>query len=114
MADQLGRRTLLRCGAACALAACGKFVDEPVAIEAGTPARNLLSVPMGRMPELAQAGGNLLPHVDARDFLRRRVSVLGADNRLGGPRAYGAYCPHSGCQGAGGGRGDSRGWPLQL
>src|SRR2546426_5651894 len=98
MGNDLGRRVLLRCGAACALAACGKFVDEPVAIEAGTPARNLLSVPMGRMPELAQAGGSLLLHVDASDFLGRRVSVLVANTSSEGLRAYDAYCPHSGCE----------------
>src|SRR5437870_4795376 len=57
MGNDLGRRVLLRCGAACALAACGKFVDEPVAIETGAPARGLLSVPMARMPELTRAGG---------------------------------------------------------
>src|SRR5436190_2104637 len=98
MADPLGRRTLLRCGAACALAACGKFVDEPVAIEAGTPAKGLLTVPMGRMPELAQTGGSVLLHVDATDFLGRRVSVLVANTTSEGLRAYGAYCPHSGCE----------------
>src|SRR6266850_62270 len=99
MADGLGRRTLLRCGAACALAAgCGKFVDEPVAIEAGTPNKNLLSVPMARMPELGQPGGSVLLHANAVDFLGRRVSVLVANTSSEGLRAYGAYCPHSGCE----------------
>jgi len=98
MADELGRRTLLRCGAACALAACGKFVDEPVAIEAGTPAKGLLSLPVARVPELSQAGGSVLLHVDAADFLGRRVSVLVANTTSQGLRAYGAYCPHSGCE----------------
>src|SRR6267142_5100254 len=99
MADGLGRRTLLRCGAACALAAgCGKFVDEPVAIEAGTPNKNLLSVPMARMPELGQSGGSVLLHANAVDFLGRRVSVLVANTSSEGLRAYGAYCPHSGCE----------------
>src|SRR5689334_17251133 len=99
MADGLGRRTLLRCGAACALAAgCGKFVDEPVAIEVGAPTRNLLSVPIGRLPELSRAGGSVLLHADASDFLGRRVSVLVANTTSQGLRAYGAYCPHSGCE----------------
>src|SRR3954470_23431031 len=98
MADQLGRRALLRCGAACALAACGKFVDQPVAVEVGTPARNLLAVPMERLPELSQAGGSVLLHVDATDFLGHRVSVLVANTTSEGLRAYGAYCPHSGCE----------------
>ena len=98
MSDQLGRRALLRCGAACALAACGKFVDEPVAIEVGAPARNLLAVPAARLPELSRAGGSVLLHVDATDFLGRRVSVLVANTTSEGLRAYGAYCPHSGCE----------------
>ena len=99
MADDLGRRALLRCGAACALAAsCGKFVDEPIAIEAGTPAKGLLSVPMARMPELSRAGGSILLHVNASDFVGRRVSVLVANTTSQGLRAYGAYCPHSGCE----------------
>lgn len=98
MADDLGRRALLRCGAACALAACGKFVDEPVAIEAGTPVKNLLSMPMARVPELSQAGGSVLLRVNATDFLGRRVSVLVANTTSEGLRAYGAYCPHSGCE----------------
>src|SRR6266850_4629147 len=98
MGNDLGRRTLLRCGAACALAACGKFVDEPVAIQVGRPAKNLLSVPMTRMPELARAGGSVLLHADANDFLGRRVSVLVANTTSEGLRAYGAYCPHSGCE----------------
>jgi len=50
MGNDLGRRVLLRCGAACALAACGKFVDEPVAIQVGVPSKGLLSVPTARMP----------------------------------------------------------------
>jgi cytochrome b6-f complex iron-sulfur subunit len=98
MADDLGRRALLRCGAACALAACGKFVDEPVAIEAGTPAKGLLSLPMARMPELARSGGSVLLRVNATDFLGRRVSVLVANTTSQGLRAYGAYCPHAGCE----------------
>jgi len=98
MADDLGRRALFGCGAACALAACGKFVDEPVAIEAGTPVRNLLSVPMARVPELARPGSSILLHVDATDFLGRRVSVLVANTTSQGLRAYGAYCPHAGCE----------------
>src|SRR5215475_9841368 len=98
MADNLGRRTLLRCGAACALAACGKFVDEPVAIEAGAPNKNQLTVPMARMPELSEKGGSVLLHVDASDFLGRRISVLVANTTSEGLRAYGAYCPHSGCE----------------
>lgn len=99
MTDDLGRRALLRCGAACALAsACGKFVDEPVAIEAGAPTRNLLSLPVARAPELSRAGGSVLLHVNATDFLGRRVSVLVANTTSQGLRAYGAYCPHSGCE----------------
>ena len=98
MADDLGRRALLRCGAACALAACGKFVDEPVAIEAGTPNKGLLSVPMLRMPELGRTGGSVLLHVNSTDFLGRRVSVLVANTTSQGLRAYGAYCPHAGCE----------------
>ena len=79
MADDLSRRALLRCGAACALAACGKFVDQPVAIEAGAPTKGLLSVPTARIPELASAGGSVLLHLDATDFLGRPVSVLVAN-----------------------------------
>lgn len=98
MADDLGRRALFRCGAACALAACGKFVDEPVAIEAGAPVKGLLSVPMARMPELARAGGSILVRVNATDFIGRRVSLLIANTTSQGLRAYGAYCPHAGCE----------------
>src|SRR5258705_11855271 len=98
MSDNLGRRTLLRCGAACALAACGKFVDEPVAIEAGAPSKNLVAVPMARIPELSQAGGSVLLHVAASDFLGRRISVLVANPSSQGLRAYGAYVPHSRCE----------------
>ncbi|HXL20251.1 MAG TPA: Rieske (2Fe-2S) protein, partial [Streptosporangiaceae bacterium] len=99
MADGLGRRTVLRCGAACALAAaCGKFVDEPVAIEAGAPSGGLLSIPMARVPELSQTGGSVLLHADATDFVGRRVSVLVANTTSQGLRAYGAYCPHAGCE----------------
>src|SRR4051812_35954660 len=99
MSDCLGRRDLLRCGAACAIAAgCGKFVPESVAIEAGAPSRGLLSVPTARMPELAQTGGSVLLHVDAPDFLGRRISVLVANTPSEGLRAYGAYCPHAGCE----------------
>src|SRR4051812_20605608 len=99
MGDDLGRRALLRCGAACALAAsCGKFVDEPVAIEAGTPAKGLLLLPIARTPELSRTGGSVLLHVNATDFLGRRVSVLVANTTSQGLRAYDAYCPHSGCE----------------
>ena len=99
MTDELGRRALLRCGAACAAAAaCGKFVDEPLAIEVGAPLKNLLSVPMARLPELARPGGSVLLHVDAADVLGRRVSILVANTTSQGMRAYGAYCPHSGCE----------------
>lgn len=98
MVDDLGRRTLLRCGAACAVAACGKFVDEPVAVEAGAPVKGLLSVPTARLPELARPGGSVLLHVNATDFLGRRVSVLVANTTSEGLRAYGAYCPHAGCE----------------
>ncbi|HEX9578547.1 MAG TPA: Rieske (2Fe-2S) protein [Myxococcales bacterium] len=98
MADDLGRRALLRCGAACAVAACGKFVDEPVAIEAGAPVKGLLSVPMARVPELARQGGSVLLRANASDFLGRRVSVLVANTTSQGLRAYGAYCPHAGCE----------------
>jgi len=92
------RRALLRCGAACALAACGKFVDEPIAIQVGAPANGLLSVPVARIPELTSAGGSLLLHADASDFLGRRVSVAVANTTSQGLRAYGAYCPHAGCE----------------
>src|SRR5438067_13319503 len=99
MADDPGRRTVLGCGAACALsAACGKFVDEPVAIEAGTPVKNLLSVPIARMPELAQKGGSVILHVNASDDSGRRVAVLVANTSSQGLRAYDAYCPHAGCE----------------
>jgi Rieske Fe-S protein len=99
MSDGLGRRDLLRCGAACALAAgCGKWVKEPVAIEAGAPTKGVLSVPTARIPELSQAGGSVLLHADAVDFIGRRVSVLVANTTSQGLRAYGAYCPHAGCE----------------
>src|SRR6266850_6575356 len=98
MGNDLGRRTLLRCGAACALAACGKFVDEPVAIQVGVPSKGLLSVPTARMPELSRTGGSILLHSEARDFIGRTVSVLVANTSSQGLRAYGAYCPHSGCE----------------
>ncbi|HEY4730968.1 MAG TPA: Rieske 2Fe-2S domain-containing protein [Myxococcales bacterium] len=98
MGNDLGRRALLRCGAACALAACGKFVDEPVAIQVGAPSKGLLSVPTARMPELSRTGGSILLHSDARDFIGRTVSVLVANTSSQGLRAYGAYCPHSGCE----------------
>ena len=99
MADDLGRRAVLKCGAACAMAAaCGKFVDEAVAIEVGAPSKGLLSVPLERMPELAQEGGSILLHVNAQDFLGRRVSVLVANTTSEGLRAYDAYCPHAGCE----------------
>jgi Rieske Fe-S protein len=114
MADDLGRRALIRCGAACALAACGKFVEEPAAIEAGAPVRNLLSVPMARMPELARPGGSILLHVNSTDFLGRRVSVLVANTTSQGLRAYGAYCPHAGCEVAWVDREDSVVCPCHL
>ncbi len=98
MGNDLGRRALLRCGAACALAACGKFVDEPVAIQTGAPVKGLLSVPMARMPELTSPGGSVILHADAGDFLGRRVSVLVANTTSVGLRAYDAYCPHAGCE----------------
>jgi Rieske Fe-S protein len=99
MADDLGRRALLRCGAACAVAAaCGKFVDEPVGIEAGTPTKGLLSLPMARAPELSMTGGSVLLRLNATDFLGRRVSVLVANTTSEGLRAYNAYCPHAGCE----------------
>src|SRR5438445_279678 len=98
MGDDLGRRALLGCGAACALAACGKWVDEPVAIEAGAPVKGLLNVPMARLPELAKPGGSVLLHAEANDFLGRRVSVMVANTTSQGLRAYGAYCPHAGCE----------------
>src|SRR5437879_12821887 len=87
MGNDLGRRALLRCGAACALAACGKFVDEPVAIVVGAPSKGLLSVPMARLPELTRAGGDVLLHADAFDFLGRPVSVLVANTSSQGLRA---------------------------
>src|SRR5258708_37903509 len=114
MADDLGRRALFRCGAVCALAACGKFVDETTAIEAGAPVRNLLSVPMARMPELARPGGSVLLHVSSTDFLGRRVSVLVANTTSQGLRAYGAYCPHAGCEVAWVDREDSVGGHCHL
>ena len=64
----------------------------------GAPASGLLSVPMARMPELTRAGGSVLLHADASDFLGRRVSVLVANTTSEGLRAYGAYCPHAGCE----------------
>src|SRR5258708_13860657 len=114
MADDLGRRAVFRCGAAGALAGCGKFVEEPAAIEAGAPVRNLLSVPTARMPELAQPGGSILLHADATDFLGRRVSVLVANTTSQGLRAYGAYCPHAGCEVAWVDREDSVVCPCHL
>src|SRR5258708_38608233 len=98
MGDDLGRRALLSCGAACALAACGKWVDEPIAIEAGTPVKGLLSVAMARVPELAPPGGSILLHAHATDFLGRPVPGLGANPTPQRPRAYRAYCPHAGCR----------------
>ena len=99
MSDQPTRRVVLGCGAACAAAAaCGKWVDEPVAIEAGTPVKNTISIPMGRVPELAQKGGSVILHVNASDDSGRRVSVLVANTTSQGYRAYDAYCPHAGCE----------------
>ena len=115
MAEEPGRRALLRCGgAACALAACGKWVDEPIAIEAGTPVKGLLSVPVSRIPELARPGGSVLLHADATDFIGRRVSVLVANTTSQGLRAYGAYCPHAGCEVAWDDRGDEVVCPCHL
>ena len=84
MADGLGRRTLLRCGAACALAAgCGKFVDEPVAIEVGAPTRNLLSVPIGRLRKMSMGSEYLAAFTvgdqllwGAAEPLRRMLRIL--------------------------------------
>src|SRR5260221_7719249 len=99
MADDPGRRALLQCGAACAFAAaCGKFVDEPLAIEAGAPVKNLLSVPISRMPELSQKGGSVILHVNASEQSGRRIAVLVANTSSQGLRAYDAYCPHAGCE----------------
>ncbi|HUJ28013.1 MAG TPA: Rieske (2Fe-2S) protein [Myxococcales bacterium] len=99
MPDELGRRTLMKCGAACALASsCGKFVSEPIAIEAGAPVRGVLSVPMARVPDLVPKGGSVLLHVDASDYLGRRVSLLVANTSSQGLRAYQGYCTHSGCE----------------
>src|SRR5258706_9406870 len=99
MADDPGRRALLQCGAACAFAtACGKFVDEPLAIEAGAPVKNLLSVPVARLPELSQKGGSIILHVNASDESGRRIAVLVANTTSEGLRAYDAYCPHAGCE----------------
>jgi Rieske Fe-S protein len=95
----IGRRGLLQCSAACAAtAACGKWVDEPVAIEVGAPVKSLLTVPTARVPELAQTGGSVLLHVDTVDVIGRRVSILVANTTSQGLRAYGAYCPHAGCE----------------
>ena len=95
----IGRRKLLECSAACAaLAGCGKWVDEPVAVQVGAPAKGVLTVPLARLPELAQPGGSILLHADAQDFLGRPLSVLVANTRSQGLRAYGAYCPHQGCE----------------
>lgn len=99
MADELGRRRLLQCGAACALASsCGRFVAEPIAIEAGAPVRNVLTVPVSRMPELQRKGGCILLHADASDLQGRRVSILVANTSSQGLRAWNAYCPHAGCE----------------
>lgn len=109
------RRDAIRCGAACALAsACGKFVGEPVAIEAGAPTRGLLAIPMGRVPELDQPGGSVILHAEAADFLGRRVSLLVANTTSQGLRAYGAYCPHAGCEVAWVDREDSVVCPCHL
>src|SRR2546421_6999785 len=115
MADDPGRRALLQCGAACAFAsACGKFVDEPLAIEAGTPVKNLLSVPVARLPELSQRGGSVILHVNASDDSGRRVSLLVANTSSQGLRAYDAYCPHAGCELAWVDRQDSPVCPCHL
>jgi len=99
MADDLGRRALLKCGAACALASsCGKFVGEPIAIEAGAPVRGVLSVPMSRMPELQRTGGCIILHADATDLLGRTIALLVANTSSQGLRAFDAYCPHAGCE----------------
>jgi Rieske Fe-S protein len=56
---------------------------------------------MARLPELARPGGSILLHVATTDYLGRRVSVLVANptnpDALG-MRAFGAYCPHAGCE----------------
>jgi len=102
---RLGRRALLRCGAgaACApalaqLSGCSQRVGEPIAIEVGPPAKDLLSVPMARVPELSQRGGAVLLHADATDFAGRQLSLLVANTSSQGLRAWGAYCPHAGCE----------------
>ena len=99
MSDEPGRRALLGCGAACALsAACGKWIDEPLAIETGAPSKGLLSVPASRLPELTKPGGSVILHVNASDTTGRRVSVLVANTTSEGLRAYDAYCPHAQCE----------------
>src|SRR4051812_15069980 len=99
MADQPGRRAVLGCGAACALsAACGKWVDEPVAVETAAPSKGLLSVPVSRLPELTRPGGSILLHVNASDATGRRIAVLVANTSSEGLRAYDAYCPHAQCE----------------
>src|SRR3954470_4881566 len=99
MADEPGRRAVLGCGAVCALsAACGKWIDEPLAIETAAPSRGLLSVPVSRLPELTKPGGNVILHVNASDSTGRRVAVLVANTSTEGLRAYDAYCPHAQCE----------------
>jgi Rieske Fe-S protein len=99
----VGRRALLRCcaGAACApalLQACAPRADEPLAIEVGAPKNELLSIPVQRVPELLKAGGSLLLHPAATDFLGRPMSLLVANTSKEGLKAWGAWCPHAGCE----------------
>jgi cytochrome b6-f complex iron-sulfur subunit len=93
----VNRRTLLKCGLACA-AACARRVDEPIAIEVDAPVGNVLSVPSARVPELLRRGGSLLLHADAVDFAGRPISILVANTSSQGLRAWNAYCPHAGCE----------------
>src|SRR5947209_17041466 len=94
MSDEPGRRALLGCGAACALsAACGKWIDEPLAIETGAPSKGLLSVPASRLPDLTKPGGGVVLQVKASDTTGRRVWVLVATTTSEALRAYDAYFP---------------------
>lgn len=99
MADEPGRRAVLGCGAACALsAACGKWIEEPLAIEAGDLSKNTISVPVSRVPELMKPGGSVILRVNASDATGRRIAVLVANTTSEGFRAYNAYCPHAQCE----------------
>jgi len=101
----LARRALLRCGmgAACApalarLAGCAPRIDEPIAIEVGAPANNLVTVPAPRVPELMRPGGAVLLHPDGVDSVGRPLSILVANTSSQGLRAWNAWCPHAGCE----------------